>query len=124
MNIRALANRATTRINPNVSATVLVSTGYATADSGKRTPTYADPVAARIQMQALSKKEIEHLDALNFSNATAAVYADMQLSGIDRVTGSGGDLVTIGSDTWLVIAVLEGWTGAGWCKAAVARQMP
>ena len=124
MNLRNIANRATTAINPNVSATVRISTGYTTGPSGKQVPSYADPVPATIQQQALTKKEIEHLDSMNLSNAQVALYANLQLTGVDRTKGSGGDLVTIGSDTFLVTAVLEGWTTAGWCKVAATRQMP
>lgn len=125
MNLRALANNATRTVNPNVSATVARSTGYTTAATGKQQPTYAPPAPIEIQVQALSKREIEHLDGMNLSNATTAFYANAQLSGVDRVKQSGGDLVTFGGDTWLVIATLEDWTlTAGWCKVAVARQMP
>ena len=125
MNLRALANAATRTVNPNVSATVRPSTGYTTASNGKQQPTYADPISLTIQAQALSKREIEHLDSMNLSNATISLYADAQLTGVDRVRQSGGDLVTFGGDTWLVIAVLEDWTlTSGWCKVAVARQMP
>jgi hypothetical protein len=124
MNLRAVANRLTSAINPNVAATVQVSTGYTTGASGKQVPNYAAPVAATVQMQALTKKEIEHLDSMNLSQTQVAIYADMQLTGVDRTKNSGGDLVTIGGDTWLVTAVLEGWTVAGWCKVAATRQMP
>lgn len=124
MNLRGIANRATGAINPNVSATLRRSTGYSTATNGKQIPGYAADTPISVQMQALTKKEIDHLDGMNFSNVTTGIYADVQLTGTDRTTGSGGDLVTIGGDTWLVIAVLEGWTVAGWCKAAIARQMP
>jgi hypothetical protein len=134
MNIRGLANRLTVQVNPNLPAQVQASLGYMTGDTGKRVPVYADPITLSVQMQALSKKEIEHLDALNLSNSTAAVYANRQLTGIDRTTGSGGDLITFGSVTtlpaelrgsaWLVTTVLEGWVTSGWCKVAVTRQMP
>lgn len=124
MNLRAIANRSTSGVNPNVSATVQVSTGYTTASNGKQAPSYAAPAPAVVQRQALTKKEVEHLDSLNLSNATVAFYANLQLSGVDRTTGSGGDLITTGGETFLVIAVLEGWTTAGWCKVAAARQMP
>jgi hypothetical protein len=124
MNLRAIANRLTSAINPNVAATVQVSTGYTTGASGKQVPSYAAPVSAQVQMQALTKKEIEHLDSMNLSNAQVAFYANVQLTGVDRAKGSGGDLLTVGGDTWLVTAVLEGWTIAGWCKVAATRQMP
>lgn len=123
MNIRGMANAATSAINANIAAALEVYTGLTTAASGRRTPTYAAPVAITVQMQALTKKEIEHLDALNISNAESTVYANRQLSGIDRTTQSGGDILTIAGEKWLVVAVLEGWVGSGWCKAAISRQM-
>lgn len=125
MNLRAIANAATQGVNPNIVATLTASTGYTTAANGKQVPTYAASVPITIQAQRLTSKEVEHLDSMNMSSATRAVYANTQLSGVDRVKGIGGDLLTFGGDTWLVIAVLEDWSlTAGWCKAAVARQRP
>jgi hypothetical protein len=132
MSLRAISNRATRGINPNLPALHHRSDGWDTTPSGKREPLYAQPEAFTVQVQALSKKEIEHLDALNLSNSTTAIYADRQLTGIDRLTGSGGDLVEFDDDAkipealrgtlWLVTAVLEGWVSGGWCKAAATRQ--
>lgn len=134
MNLRAAANRLTRGINPNLPALFYEANGYTTGRAGKREPSYRAPVSISVQMQALSKKEIEHLDSLNISDATSAVYADRQLTGVDRLTKSGGDRIAFGSGpgipsplrntTWLVTAVLEGWVTNGWCKAAVTRQMP
>lgn len=122
MNLRAIANRATSGINPNVTAVALISTGYTTTPSGKQVPEYAAPVLVQIQTQALTKKEIEHLDSMNFSNATLAIYSNLQLTGVDRTRNSGGDLLTIDGESWLVVAVLEAWR-VGWCKVAAARQL-
>lgn len=134
MNVRDLANRAVQRVNPNVPASVQSCTGYTTADTGKRTPTYSAAVPAMVQVQALTKKEIEHLDALNVAGTEMAIYANVQLSSVDRVTQAGGDLVTFGTaagiplalqgTAWLVTSILEAWIGAGWCKAGLTRQMP
>ncbi len=96
MNLRAVANRATSAINPNLTAILRVCTGYASVDYVRR-PTYA---------------------------ATRAVYANQQLTCVDRVDRTGGDLLNFDNDDWLVIAVLEGWSVSGWCKVAVAKQLP
>jgi hypothetical protein len=123
VNLRGIANTMTRGVNPNIQATLRVSTGYGKDAAYRQMPTYADAVPVVLQAQALSKKEIEHLDSMNMSNATRAVYANRPLTGVDRVKGSGGDLLTFGGEVWLVIAVLEDWSlTAGWCKAAVARQ--
>lgn len=134
MNLRGMANRLTQRVNPNLPAQFRKSDGYSTVASGKPEPFYRPAEKIVVQMQALSKEEIKHLDALNISNAETSIYADRQLSGVDRVTGSGGDLIEfddsaklpigIRGTTWLITAVLEGWLANGWCKAAATRQMP
>jgi hypothetical protein len=134
VNLRALANRATKRINPNLPAQVQVSTGYTQDANYNRVPAYADPVDALVQMQALTKKEIEHLDAINIAGTEVAAYINLQLSSVDRTTQSGGDIILFGSDTaipdtlkgtkWWVTAVLEAWSIGGWCKVGLTRQLP
>lgn len=131
MNLRAIANRATSRINPNVPATLYRSTGWTKDASYRQVPSYGAPEAITVQVQALTQKELEHLDRLNISNGQASLFINTQLSSVDRPSQSGGDKVAFGSDapaalrgqTWLVVAVLEGWVGSGWCKAAITSQM-
>lgn len=128
VNVRAAANVATSAVNPNVAALVQISTGYTTAANGVQAPSYATPIPLTIQIQALSKKDVEHLDSLNISGAERAVYANMQLTAVDRVKQSGGDLITFTdpgdgvAHVWLVTALLEGFSTAGWSRAAITRQ--
>lgn len=129
MNLRAIANGLTQAINPNVTASWQRCNGYARDASYAIGPTYDPAADILVQPQALSKREVEHLDSLNLSNATRAVYANVQLTGVDRNDQSGGDLLTYADpasgkvETWLVIAVLEAWSSSGWTKAAVAKQV-
>ncbi len=122
-----MANRLTQAVNPNVLASWRKCMGYGQGTAYKREPIYADAQDIIVQAQSLSKKELEHLDAMNLSDATRAIYANVQLTGVDRKAQSGGDLVTFNDGestaTWLVVHVLEGWTTSSWCKAAVAKQM-
>lgn len=122
MNLRAIANRATAAINPNIAGQALICTGYTTAASGKRAAGYSPATDVSLQLQALTKKEVEHLDALNFSSVTTTAYVNRSLTGVDRVKQTGGDLLLINGDTWLVVAVLEDWSGR-WCKVALQRQL-
>lgn len=134
INVRALANRSVQRVNPNVAATLRRSTGYTTGDSGKRAPSYAPDEPIIVQVQSLTQSELEHLNNLNISNGQASVFVNTQLSSVDRPSQSGGDLIVFDTDpripaslrgqTWLVVALLEGWATAGWCKAAITSQMP
>ncbi|AXU19714.1 hypothetical protein C7W88_12870 [Novosphingobium sp. THN1] len=133
INLRSMANRLTSGVNPNVTATLLVSTGYATDAAGLQVPTYAAPETVTVQVQALTQKELQHLDKLNITNGQAGVFVDRQLNSADRSTGSGGDVfqfpdspsipADLRGSEWLVVAVLEGWPGSGWCRAAITRQM-
>lgn len=133
MNLRQMANPATAAINPNIAATLRRSTGYTTSADGRQVPSYAADAPVTVQVQALTQKELQHLDKLNISNGQASVYADTQLSSVDRPAQSGGDIIVFGTDaktpaalrgqTWLVVALLEGWVGSGWCKAAITSQM-
>jgi hypothetical protein len=76
---------------------------------------------------------LQHLNNLNISNGQASVYANTQLSSVDRPSQSGADKIVFGTDaatpenlrgqTWLVVALLEGWATAGWSKAAITSQM-
>lgn len=127
INLRAAANVLTSTVNSNLTASARICVGYGKDVAFNRTPQYAPAAPVVIQVQALSKKEIEHLDALNISNATRAAYANIQLTAVDRVEQSGGDLLDFTDPetgkpvTYLVIAVLEAW-GPEWCKVALAKQ--
>lgn len=133
MNLRQMATRATQRVNPSITADLRRSTGYGTGADGSQGPTYADPEPIVLQVQALTQKELQHLFNMNISNGQASVYANTQLSSVDRPGQSGGDLIVFRSDsktpaalrgqTWLVVALLEGWVASGWSKAAITSQM-
>lgn len=133
ISVRPFANRVTQAVNPNITVTLKRSTGYTINAAGAQVPAYAADETITVQVQALTQSEIQHLDKLNISNGQASVYADTQLSSVDRPSSSGGDLIVFGTDaqtpaglrgqTWLVVALLEGWAGSGWCKAAITSQM-
>jgi hypothetical protein len=123
VNVRALANNITSGINPNISVTLRAFQAYSVLPSGKATPSYAAAVTVVAQVQALSKREIQHLDAMNISNCERGIYINGQLQAFDRLAQSGGDFLFFENQWWRVDAILEGWTTAGWCRAALTRQM-
>ena len=123
MNLRGVANCLTRAINPNVTAQVFVCAGYQTNAAGRQVATYMAAVPVTVQAQALTKRDLEHLASLNISDSVRPVYVNQQLTGVDRVQQSGGDILDMSDGRWLVTAVLEGWTTAGWCKVALTRQI-
>lgn len=122
MNVRDMANRLTHRVNPNVTVQWRAYSGYTTGTTGKTTVTYATAVNLVAQVQALTKREIEHIDAMNLSPCDRAAYVNGQVAAYDRVAQTGGDLLIFEGRTWKVMAILEGWTTAGWSKVALVQQ--
>lgn len=122
MNLRNIANGLTRGINPNTSALWYAYSGYATLPSGKTAANYALAGGVTAQVQALTKKEIEHIDAMNLSPCERAAYVNGQLGAYDRLAQTGGDFLFFENRWWKVMAILEGWTTAGWCKVALVGQ--
>ena len=122
MNLRAIANRATSAVNPNLVVTWRAFAGYTTALSGKTVATYEGAVSLTAQVQALTKSEVAHLDSMNLSSCERAAYVNGPLLAFDRVNETGGDMLFFENRWWKVMAILEGWTTAGWCKVALTGQ--
>ena len=122
MDLRGLANGVTATVNPNKTVTVRRSTGYTIGAGRKQVPGYADPVTGPAQIQALDANDIKQLDGLNIQGTVRAIYLRGVLAGVVRPDGTGGDLVEVDGQTWLVVKVLEGWPT--WTKAAIVLQMP
>ena len=120
MDLRGLANGVTTTVNPNKTVTVRRSTGYTIGAGRRQVPSYAAPVTGPGQIQALDANDIKQLDGLNVQGTIRAIYLRGALAGVVRPDGTGGDLVQIDGQNWLVVKVLEGWPT--WTKAAIVLQ--
>lgn len=120
MDLRGLANGVTSTVNPNKTVTVRRSTGYTIGAGRKQVPGYADPVTGPGQIQALDANDIKQLDGLNVQGTIRAIYLRGNLAGVIRPDGTGGDIVQIAGQDWLVVKVLEGWPT--WTKAAIVLQ--
>lgn len=122
MNLHGIVSGVIAAVNPMVAATLRISAGtYTTAPSGERTPNYLADLQVSAQVQDLSQKDLLHLDGLNVQGSQKVIYVSGHLSGINRPTQKGGDLVILADGVWLTTAVLEGWSD--WCKVAVTQQM-
>jgi hypothetical protein len=121
VNLHGIVSGAIGAVNPHVSATLKICTGYTTLPSGKRTPTYAADQPATAQVQDLSQADVRQLDSLNIQGSQKVIYLNGALAGLVRNQNKGGDLVVLGTETWLVTAVLEQWPD--WAKVAVTLQV-
>lgn len=120
MNIRQLANSAITAINPNIVVSVLKSTGYTVDANRRQVPSYAAAVTGPAQVQALSGSDLKQLEGLNIQGVMRAIYLRGVLAGVIRPSNTGGDLILIDDQKWLVVKVLEPWPN--WTKAVIVLQ--
>ena len=120
MDLRGIANRVSSTVNPNIPATVTRSTGYTMGAGMKQIPTYAAPLSCTVQMQALDGKDLAQVDGLNIQGVIKSVFIRGLLSGVNQPNVTGGDMLQINGQSWLVVKVLEGWPT--WTKAAVVLQ--
>lgn len=129
MNLHAIVTPAISAINPPMLGSVSISTGFTQNADFSRTPTYSTATGVSMQVQPLTSKQIEHVDALNLQGIFKSVYLNGRIDGLVRVAGKGGDLLFLPTgysgqalDVWLVVEQAEAWDTDGWCRAIVQLQ--
>lgn len=120
MNLHSLVAGAIAAINPPVVATWRKSNGYTKNAEYQQVPAYIDTTGVQVQMQALSGKETERLNGLNIQGVLRSVHVNGQVAAVSRTLQEGGDVFVVGSQTWLVVQVLESWPD--WSRVAVCLQ--
>jgi len=121
MDLNAIVGPAIGMVNPSTQVTVRRSTGYGTSSSGRRAPSYSDPVQMYVQRQELSSPDVRYVDGLGLQGTMTSIYAPGALSAQDRATQVGGDMLNFDGADWLVVAVRERW--ADWCRVIVQKQV-
>lgn len=124
MNLHSMVRGAITTVNPDISATLIRSTGYAKVNF-EQVPTYSsEPVT--IQVQGVKPSTLLHMDNLNIQGVLRQVHMYGNTSGVIRVDSKGGDILNFPQATggqnysWKVVAVLE--TFPDWCSLIVQLQ--
>lgn len=121
MNLHAIVSPVIGVVNPNVMATVMMSTGYTIDANSKQVPAYTQFDRVPAQVQALSFGDIQKLAGLNLQGVRRAIYLTGNWDGLVRGERRGGDLIVIGDQTWLVAIALESWPD--WTKVAATLQV-
>lgn len=123
MNLHGIVAGAIGQINPMVLCKVQKSNGSTIASDGTRTPTYLTFYNVQCQFQPLANRDIQRLGALNLQAIGQVIYLNGQLDGLNRVSQTGGDLVTEpNGSVWLTTVVLEDWDQSGWCRVNATLQ--
>lgn len=124
MNLRGIANAAIQGVNPDISATLKIPSGY-TIDPAtrKQVPAFAT-ASGMVNVQALDGDDLKQVAGLNMQGSMRAVYLYNELAGLVRpdqmpnaemIFSHGGQ-----SGVWGIFKVLETWQN--WRKVAVVYQ--
>lgn len=129
MNLHGIVRAAINAVNPDILGTWRESTGSTTDAVGRQVPNYTDHTDTRMQVQALSGRDLRHTDFLSLQGIKRAVYLFPTVQGISSPQAKGGDLLQFPMATggpilrWLVVVELEQWNPNGtWCKVGVVLQ--
>lgn len=128
IHVRAMANRVTQQVNPNITGLWVRSTGgYTTAADGTRTATTYSQIV-QMQVQAMSGRDLAHTDGLNIQGVLRSVVMWGDVQGVVRADQKGGDVLQFAETltgpvrNWLVVSVMETWPT--WARVIVALQNP
>ncbi len=123
MNLHAIVAPCTRAVTPAIAADLYECTGSVVTATGRREPTYANPVTVTADVQPLSTGDIAHVDGLNLQGIEKAAYLFGDVRGINRKDGTGAALLAVGDTTYKVTVVFEYWETAGWCKVGLTLQL-
>ncbi|RVT95248.1 hypothetical protein EOD42_16825 [Rhodovarius crocodyli] len=121
MNLHSIVYGAIGTVNPHVLATLQASQGYTTLPDGTQVPNYDAPQNVMVQVQALSFADLKQIEGLNITGDARAIYLAGDWRGVVRPGQNGGDLITIGTDRFLVAQTLEQWPD--WTKLVAVLQV-
>lgn len=114
LQLRKSANRMTSAVNKNVTATVKISTGYTVSPSGKQEQSYVS-VNRALQLQSMESDELEHFGFSSQQGVFKSVYMDGMIDIIDRMDQKGTSLVETQRygdsriSTWQVVKIAESY---------------
>lgn len=108
MNLHKLARKAISKVNPYIDALIYKSDGYEIVDFNQVAKAL-NPIQMRVQKQAISQDDLEHIANINQQGQYVSIYTDGNWCGLDRTKEQGGDLFVIEGQTWLVVMVPEIW---------------
>jgi hypothetical protein len=123
LNLHAIVGPIVSAINPTQIIQIAMGSGYATAADGTLTASY-ESASFPAQIQALTGRELRHVDALNIQGTMRALYLYGNVTGIIRFSQTNGSLVKFpDGSVWMCFVEFEPWSvTAGWCKIGVLSQ--
>lgn len=121
MNLHRVANSIIRSVNPNITATVRKYIGETIGPGRIPIPQYEPDQQIIIQLQPLTKGDMQHVDGLNIQGLFKSIHVNGSFYSVNRTMDKGGDLFIIDGKTWLVIEPLELWPD--WSRLLVCLQV-
>lgn len=123
INLQNVAVGVISVVNPQRKLSIALSNGNTVNPDGTVTPSYL-PIVTGIygQVQPLQYTDIQLIAGLNLQGTRRKLYINGALTGLQRNTLQGGDLITTLDDgnVYLVAVVAEQWPD--WCSVICTLQ--
>ena len=121
MNLRQIANNAITSINPNIPAILKKYAGETIGPGRKPIPSYLPDQNVTIQLQPISRGDMQLVDGLNIQGLAIVIYVNGNYFSVQRELEQGGDIFVINGEQWLVVEPIELWPD--WCRLIAVLQV-
>jgi hypothetical protein len=100
-----------------------LSDGGITDDAGRVIPAYKPPILLKAQIQTAGDKALKHNMMTGESTYQLDIWIDGTAKGVDRITGTGGDMIKARGRWWLVTGVTTDFTNVGWVCLRMTLQL-
>ena len=114
MNLHSIVRHAITAVNPDQTVILLASAGQAKGKDYTQRPLWHPAVSA--QVQSVPDKTLQWLLQTRQNTIWRDCYLYGSVTGLERATAQGGDMLYFEGSEWQVDQVLEAWNTAGWTK--------
>lgn len=130
LNLHQVVRGAITSVHPDIDVELLRSVGNDIDDSGFSLPQYAPIQRIRAQVQSEGDAALFHSDHVGMNSIIRKIYLfapkemALQAASIVRPLSRTGDYIRMPDGTWwLVIAVLENFSGVNWIGVRAQLQV-
>lgn len=123
INLHNVVRMAISAINPDQVVRIKRVIGY--DNSGTyAVPVYSEVQEVQAQIQPMPSQDIQFINNYNSSSIYKTMYLNGNWTGLNRVLGTGGDVIEWDNKKWYVTSVPEDYSPTvGWTKIIVVAQI-
>ncbi|HGC3529553.1 TPA: hypothetical protein ACIYHI_005124, partial [Escherichia coli] len=105
----------------NIPAILKKYAGETIGPGRKPIPSYLPDQHVTIQLQPISRGDMQHIDGLNIQGLAKVIYVNGNYFSVQRELEQGGDIFVINGEQWLVVEPIELWPD--WCRLIAVLQV-